>query len=449
MNSRIVGGEGLDANGSARFFPTDRIAPLTAEEVPAFLDNEANSDFIQQLRDDPALINEFAYGRKDATNEQIAFAKFLGQDNGANLGALEPPAPPLGTTPENDFYESARILSSDAGVKAMDNLEAGDGTGMADNGRFGTHGMELLSQKDALDDEFWNKIDPNLTVPQRQELIDAAKTMLQPENAQLLTDFSDGDNIFDKGELQGDISKLNQSAGITVLPATQGTGDCFFLSTIHAMASTPAGKDQLLSLVKTVPDAADNPGGPFHYEVTFPGDPNHKTYSVTPQQLADTPGFSSGDATSRVLEITANQWSLDNGGGGITKGGDGEKVLTLFTGRAAQTVMVTPGSPEAEASLAQAIIDGANRGSPMTVGSNITGKDGQVSEHVLTIEAYDPDTNIVTYSNPWDSSKLYTQDLNDFVKKPNQYIDENGAFSSLYSVVSLEPNWVPSTVKSF
>ena len=100
------------------------------------------------------------------------------------------------------FQSSMQTLAEPDAIRAMDNLEVLDQNAIADDGQFGTTGMQHLAGMRADDDATWDTVAPGISREDRQRYIDAAKTACAPENSALLEDYSGGDLIFDQGEFQ-------------------------------------------------------------------------------------------------------------------------------------------------------------------------------------------------------------------------------------------------------
>jgi hypothetical protein len=180
--------------------------------------------------------------------------------------------------------------------------------------------------------------------------------------------------------------------------------DCFLLAAIGAINATPGGAAQLNSLIHTNSDGS--------YDVTFPGDPHGKKYTVTAAELKSD-DVASGDTTTKILTIAADKWDIDNGGDGIAKKGTAAGALTLLTGKMNDHLH--------GGDIKSTIIKNAKDGKPTELGA-LVGYDSSDPPnpiyHAIFVNSYDPKTGIVTWTNPYDSSKQYKQNIDDFLSHP-------------------------------
>ena len=349
--------------------------------------------------DNAALLNEYSGG--DGIFEK-----------GELQGMVTAHMPKAPESDKNAFYGFARTLASPSAVKAMDNLEAANGTGKANNGRFGTAGMTLLSQQSAGDDAFWNSIDPKLTVDQRQSFIDAAKGGLDPQNAKWLNELSGGDGVFDRGEMQKMIAAFDAHSisSESIDPSKQGgIGDCWVLSSVNAMAATPGGRDILQKSIFQNDDGS--------HTVTFEGDPEHPIL-ITDTDLKKMK-YSTGDKDVRILESAFEKYVGQHpefGSATIAQGGWPETALTLLAGQRGKVI-----DTNYDAAKTKGWLEILGKQSPMpamTLNSEV-GKDalpgaiGNGKWHAFTIDKIDLATNTVTITNPWDSGKPIKMSLDE------------------------------------
>jgi hypothetical protein len=351
---------------------------------------------------------------------------YSGGDHVFDAGELQQAASDFGPQapegPKAVFYDAARLLATDDGIKAMDNLEARQGSGKADNGRFGTWGMHLLAGESKDDKAFWNAIDPALTNPNdRQALIDAANTALDAQYAPYLEELSGGDGIFDAGEMRKPISDFDAHAisNDAIDPSRQGQeGDCWVLASIGAMAATPQGR-------QTVADAVyQNQDG--SHTVTFPGDPDHPVLVTDADLNASRKArFSSGDQDVLILETACEKYAKANpafngGAGTTTKGGYPSIALTLLSGQ--QGTAISTGYDPVKTKAWLGII---GKQSPMPAVSfdSEVGADGNPGAigngrfHAFTVQQIDLANNTITFVNPWNSGKPVTMNIDDFAGK--------------------------------
>jgi hypothetical protein len=314
------------------------------------------------------------------------------------------------------------LLATDDGIKAMDNLEARQGRGKADNARFGTLGMHLLAGESKDDNAFWNTIDPALTNPNdRQTLIDAANTALDPQYAPYLQELSGGDGIFDAGEMRKAISDFDAHAisDDAIDASRQGQeGDCWVLASIGAMAATPQGRQRLADAVYQNQDGS--------HTVTFPGDPGHPVLVTDADLNASRKArFSSGDQDVLILETACEKYAKANpafngGAGTTTKGGYPSIALTLLSGQ--QGTVISTGYDPVKTKAWLGII---GKQSPMPAISfdSEVGADGNPGAigngrfHAFTVQQIDLADNTITFVNPWNSGKPIAMNIDDFAGK--------------------------------
>lgn len=337
-------------------------------------------------------------------------------DKGELQGMVTAHMPKAPESDKNAFYGFARTLASPSAVKAMDNLEAANGTGKANNGRFGTAGMTALSQQTAGNDAFWKSIDPKLTVVERQSFIDAAKGALDPKNTIFLNELSGGDGVFERGEMQKMIAAFD-SHGVSngsIDPSNQGKiGDCWVLSSVNAMAATPEGREILQKSI------FQNNDGSF--TVTFEGDPEHPIV-VTPADLKNK-NYSKGDQDVRILEIAFDKYVGQNPEfnlNTISKGGWPETALTLLAGQHGKVVDTNYDPAKTKGWLE---ILGKQSPMPAMTFNSEVGKDGLPGAvgnkrwHAFSVEKIDLASGTVTFANPWNSGKPITMSLDEASKK--------------------------------
>ncbi len=205
--------------------------------------------------------------------------------------------------------------------------------------------------------------------------------------------------------------------------------DCGFLGAISALQSKGQGA-QVASLVHS-----DGSGG---YSVTFPGDPNHKTYNVSQQQLGNgsNPLFSSGDTTTRVLEVAANQWSEDHGHMALSDKVNSSNAMTLLTGDTTKAVYGSASTPGFTSGFQSAVASGK----PVTVsinanalpsvmniaGTNTINPNG--GSHCVSVIGIDKANNTIQFNNPWDSGQTCSMPLDKFQNNMTDYhyvVDQN------------------------
>lgn len=99
------------------------------------------------------------------------------------------------------FRDAMRLLNWWPSKKMMDYLESLDGQGIADNGRFGLLGMQRLSQL-TYDSPHWEKAGLHkIFRSYRIKIIEKAKWALDSTNELRLFQTHNGDEIYEKGEL--------------------------------------------------------------------------------------------------------------------------------------------------------------------------------------------------------------------------------------------------------
>ena len=214
----------------------------------------------------------------------------------------------------------------------------------------------------------------------------------------------------------------------------QGTiGDCWVLSGILAVTDTPEGKQ----LIKdTITDNGDGT-----YSVKFAGDPSGKTYTVTADDLNNS--NSAGDIDVAILEEAARQYYEENDDRDINDGGNKE-FIELLTG-----LDVNKGYASSNPSETKEMIidqgkkhDGYEDGNIIMMFASDTWmtSDGQIhdigdngSGHMLAITDIDEDANTISYVNPWDSTEVITQDLDEFAEQQSEVTWGNDYPSIVYA----------------
>lgn len=345
-------------------------------------------------------------------------ARFIDMRTGGTADTL-PPVPadtPFGPA---QFRGLLTLLATPEAQHAMDMLEVLAGVGQ-DNGRFGTNGIYLLSKLSATDDATWAAIAPDLTLEQRQALIDAAIAILDPGFEPLLAAVHGGDGIFESGDM-ADWLVNNPNSDQWIGPTNQqGAGDCWVLSSLNALASTQWGRDLI---DRTITANADG-----SFTVTFAGDPLHPITVTAGEVAATDDGFSKGDPDMNILEVAFQKYAAlypEQLGGvtDITKGGSPKYVFELMTG--GNTYVPGTGF-DAGLTLGWLEIfalDGGRQHALVfdtTVQNNhiVPAATGDFGWHALTIVSIDSDSRTVTYSNPWDSGKLITVSFEEFARLP-------------------------------
>jgi|GEM_PF-7063165 len=210
--------------------------------------------------------------------------------------------------------------------------------------------------------------------------------------------------------------------------------DCGFLSTTRALSTTVEGKNIIKKALTINPDGS--------YDVKFPG--ADKSYHVTEADLTDSSFIpSKGDKDMSVLEVAANKYFADTqpahvGFGGINvptgsvRNQTPEKVMQLYTG-GKEGVHTQVDQTNSVDDIKKFLIGAApNLGKNQAL--TLTGTGDQQTQdwipnttgdgHAFNIKSvqYDPshpDAAQVSYTNPWDTSRVHTISLNDLATKIN------------------------------
>lgn len=186
-------------------------------------------------------------------------------------------------------------------------------------------------------------------------------------------------------------------------------GDCYFLASVAAMASTPEGKESLKNMIEDHGDGT--------YTVTFPDDPKrHITVDEpTQSELAHSAAPTSNGIWVAVLEKAYGQYygrETDTltrvRSDAIGNGGLSQETLKLLSGRGVETDdLYSSSKEETHRRLAKAmdfdrpvVADISYEKGEKDAG-NKTRSAGLPAPHSFAITAYDPDTRTVTIRNPW------------------------------------------------
>jgi len=225
-----------------------------------------------------------------------------------------------------------------------------------------------------------------------------------------------------------------------------GTGDCWLISGLLALNSTPEGK-QIIKDSITVNDDGS-------VTVDFKG--VGASYTISPEELQkyDTDNisndaFSNGDNDMLVFELAVSKLKSDIAAGAINigvssssyegysdasiEGGFAQQVIYFMTGRTAQTYGVQSSSKAdiaagLENSTIYSVLQDAAENPPtvltcaMYYGTKTaTCVDGRTFNvdlrdygHAFAITGVDAENQTVTIVNPWDSNKPYTMSWSEF-----------------------------------
>jgi hypothetical protein len=279
------------------------------------------------------------------------------------------------------------------------------------NGRFGTNGMSLLANL-SVDDPIWNEVAPNTTGEQRQQMIDAAKAALAPQNQAYLNEVHGGDGIFEQGDIDRWLNRCNEgnvsSQSIDTVVYQGPIEDGFVLSAILAAAATPSGQQAIQDAISQNPDGS--------YTVAFKGDTANPI--VVTQADLDTYKHSSGDMDAAILEVAIAKYCELTGmnGGRIDQGGDGGDILALILGRQKATTILRT-TPEQFANELRKV--GSLVPMPEMVFSCPVGGDGRPSlternSQAFSVTNINVVNNTITFVNPCDTSKPITMSIDEF-----------------------------------
>ncbi|HEX4879913.1 MAG TPA: hypothetical protein VFV39_08725 [Limnobacter sp.] len=330
---------------------------------------------------------------------------------------LDEPSPvPEGS--KTEFTQAVRTLFAIHALNMMDHLEAmHDPFAMAGDGTFGLKGFQLLAGLTP-DHPLWDKIAPGSTWEERRNMIDAASVVCQPGNEAFLAELLGADGALNMVDilvwsnlvLNGTLS--DQQIGHSRQVAN---GNCFALAAVNAIASTPEG---LALLERSI---VQNPDG--SYTITFAGDPNSPVI-VTHKDIITHTDFSSGDVDMLILQVAiekyANAFPQRLGISTIRAGGTSAEVLQLLTGQNFVSYVLRF-DPVATKNV---LLRLADTGWPTTF-SAFVGADGLPSRsgssfaHAYTILDIDAEAGLVTFTNPWDSGKPITMQIDDFCTRVN------------------------------
>ncbi len=171
-------------------------------------------------------------------------------------------------------------------------------------------------------------------------------------------------------------------------------GDCWFMSSVAALAETPEGRKKLSDMIKRNEDGS--------YTVTFPGDKDHPV-TVSGQEVLGNPKINDDAVWAKVMEAAI----LKRDPEAANSGGKSWKALDLLTDQHIihediHNYMTDTGH------LAETLQTALAHGEPIVVGSRDSNpKDGPVeTNHDYTVTGYDPKTGLVTVRNPWGHNDL-------------------------------------------
>ena len=224
---------------------------------------------------------------------------------------------------------------------------------------------------------------PSLNDTSEKKAVDLASllpvvtvAMTSPE---LATDASAA-NAAAINQIEASERQLGGSAGVQ----QGGLGDCWFESSVAAVAATPQGRQQLASMIVQNPDKS--------YTVTFPGDPTHPVNvaasDLDNSQLSDSAGW------ARVLEAA----NLKKNPLQAKSGGDPALALHLLTGGDVSGVQTSDLNHD---QLGQMLQTALQNGNPVVAGTPEPGPKGLIGNHAYAVLGYDPKTQTVTVLNPW------------------------------------------------
>jgi len=216
---------------------------------------------------------------------------------------------------------------------------------------------------------------------------------------------------------------IDPRRSVNPLAVKQGLiGDCYFLSPISSMASTEAGKQKIMNMIK---DNGPDKDGRHTYTVTFPAAKNEPiTVSApTDSELALYNKATEHGVWPAVLEkayakyvnsditrrMTMSPYKVDydaiSGGSAIASG---HRVLSESGAATRQRFSRTP-DEEVKASIVNALADGRpisisalnTTASIVGLGENLTDENKLYRGHSYSIIGFDAATNMVKIRNPW------------------------------------------------
>ncbi len=198
------------------------------------------------------------------------------------------------------------------------------------------------------------------------------------------------------------------------------SGHCWLLSAIIAVNNTPEGRQLIKDSI------VDNGDGT--YTVTFPGDPTMPIV-VTEEELAHY-FDSSGDIDVAIIEAAARKYYAATKGRDTADGGRAEGV-ELLTGINVNKIVAnqTPEWLKQEILNANKEHKESGHGDIIMMFATDTWRnpDGSLHDvgdngggHMLAIVDIDEEANTISYINPWDSSEIITEDLDQFVETQTQ-----------------------------
>lgn len=179
-------------------------------------------------------------------------------------------------------------------------------------------------------------------------------------------------------------------------------GDCFALSTMKALSNTAEGREILANSI-----TQDSEG----YLVTFKGAPldANNPVRVTRGDMASIP-HSTGDVDTAVLEVAMEKYARATGafGGTIGNAGYPSDAFKLLTG----VEPVTGGQGSVADQIRAA---GAANPNPAAVfGAPTEFENGKTEgAHAYSIQSIDLAADTVTFTNPFNSGKPITMDIDD------------------------------------
>lgn len=240
----------------------------------------------------------------------------------------------------------------------------------------------------------------------------------------LANGYSDKTSHEDILRMGADVRKLviRQDTISQTVPRTNGlidenfkqgnTGDCWLLSGINSMVSTPEGRQLVNESIKL-----DKNG---NYEITLKG--VNKTYTVTPQELKGSNNLSTGDGDLRAVEIAVDKYfreAVPQGRPDI-KGNTCGKAFELFTDKPVKTAQSSEDRTNFLNDIQKnknniAAVTGASQKIPKDINATVNGEKVKIySSHAYTILNVD-DKNVYLI-NPHDTKNTITMNKEDYLK---------------------------------
>lgn len=238
-------------------------------------------------------------------------------------------------------------------------------------------------------------------------------------------------------ELNQDIADYSKSGAVGGIQ-TLVLNDCWFESSLAAMANTPGGPEKVAQMITSNPD-----GG---YTVVFPGKPD-APIALTKDEVDKDSRVTNTAEWAKVLEaaiLKADPYDC-------TQGGFATNAIELLTGKQSGYAFT---SDYKTGQMAALIASAMHQNKPVVVDSNQTvpPADGSqpppdqpppvqppiIDGHTYAVTGFDPATNVITLRNPWGTNDIDpgTQENGVIVRGAGQISMSIDTFMQIFRQVS-------------